>query len=54
MQVHERLSASQEDRTARSDGWRTSGRPSGLGLGAWVLAVLVVAVFAVGLHLLYE
>ncbi len=37
----------------RERGWRTSARPSGLGAAAWALAVAVVAVLALGLHLLH-
>jgi hypothetical protein len=54
MKAHGRLDAAVDGRAGRPDGWRTSGRQAGLGIGAWVLAVLVVAVFALGLHLLYE
>jgi len=54
MKAHGRLDAAPNGRPERPDGWRTSGRQAGLGIGAWVLAVLVVAVFALGLHLLYE
>lgn len=54
MKAHGRLDAAPDGRAGRPDGWRTSGRSAGLGIGAWVLAVLVVAVFALGLHLLYE
>ncbi len=54
MKVHEHLDAAPNGRTARPEGWRTSGRSGGLGIGAWVLAIVVVAVFAVGLHLLYD
>lgn len=42
------------ERLERPNGWRTSGRPAGLGLLAWVLAVVVVAIFGLGLHLLYQ
>jgi len=54
MKAHGRLEAAADGRAGRPDGWRTSGRQAGLGIGAWVLAILVVAVFAFGLHLLYE
>ncbi len=51
MKAHERLAGSAPE---RADGWRTSAAPaSGLGAIAWVLAVAVVAVIALGLYLLH-
>ncbi len=51
MKAYERLAGPAQE---RANGWRTSSSPaSGLGAIAWALAVVVVAVIAVGLYLLH-
>ncbi len=54
MNVQEQPETTASDAPNRTHGWRTSTPRSGLGAGAWLFAVFVVVMFALGLHFLYQ